>query len=67
MVIDVVGGRLTVAVREPPGAETDEDASEASGTRRVIVVSDVARPTGKIDHHGDDERRIDGMDERGDE
>ena len=62
---DVVGRRLAAGLGDPPVAEADEDAGEAAGAGGEVVVGELAVATGEVHDDGDDELRLDGVEEPG--
>ena len=63
---DVVGGRLAAGLGEPTLAEADEDPRKAAGTGRVVVMAELAGPTGEEDDDRHDQLGLDGVAERRD-
>src|SRR4029077_13950801 len=58
---DVVGSRVAVGLRKPTLAEADEDPREAPGTGRVVVMAELAGPTGKEDDDRHNQVWLDGL------
>src|SRR5262245_15080684 len=57
---DVVGGRVAAGLCEPTLADADEDPREAPGTGRVVVMAELAGPTGKEDDDRHNQVWLDG-------
>ena len=60
---DVVGGGLAAGLGEPTLGESDEDAREAPGAGRVVVVAEPAGATGEVDDDGHDQLGLDRLEE----
>src|SRR5262245_66421918 len=58
---DILGGRAAAGFRKPTLAQSDEDPREAPGTGRVVVMAELAGPTGEEDDDRHNELWLDGV------